>query len=541
MIKPAHSRFSFVRAFDSWRKGTPKKPRAFEKSETGLWYETMNPLRGLTSAGAAQIFDRARLGVYSELQWLYQEIENADPTLFTCAENRESAVELAEWRIVLNNPERTRGFEDNLAQEQQDFLSQAYGAAGDEMQSIAAHLERGFFRGFAHARPIYSAKFDAIENFELYDQWNFALDPSTGDWWWNPDAVSWANANFQPITQGQLITLHRSRHINYPALAVFVRAALGDKQWGIFLERYGIPPVTIIMPEFAEKSEELLYMTAAQKLAAAGSGALPYGSLVEYATEARGTDPFTEFLRHQQELTVLMATGGQLTVLTAPGSGTMAGGAHTETWQRVVGRDLRSVARAINRTSTKDLLNINFPNQPHLAGIEYQAYKKLTPAEILEDAAKAKTAGYLIQRDDLEEKSGYKLELDTSAQNQPYFSSTAALAPGIPQPPALNKRQASGSVIASHCNSHRAKISNVGEAENAEPADTLKTAFLSVSQTAVKAATDIIEAGGSIDAAMAAYDKAAADILTPAKIAEGAEEISKVLEAAAADGKELNQ
>ncbi|MFA7175387.1 MAG: hypothetical protein WC340_18580, partial [Kiritimatiellia bacterium] len=472
--------------------------------------------------------------------WLYQEIEGADPTLFTCTENREAAVELAEWRVVLSNPDRCRGFEENLAKEQQDFLSQAYGACGDEMESLTSHLERGFFRGFAHASPIYSIDGNYVDGFELYDQWNFARDHSTGDWWWNPDAVSWANDNFKPIPEGELITLSRSRHIDYPSLAVFIRAALGDKKWGIFLERFGIPPVTIIMPEFADKPEEAAYMSAAQKLAAAGSGALPFGSQVNYATEARATNPFTEFLRHQQELTVLMATGGLLTTLTESGSGTLAGGAHTDTWQRVVGRDLRSVGRAVNRTSTKTLLNHKFPGYPHLAGIEFATKHKPGPTEVLEDAAKAKTAGYLIKQDDLEEKSGYKLVVDPNpagAANMGGFTPQSGF-DGEQSNSVTNKAlDIAGSIIASHCISHGGKITNKGEPKKADGLESVSDAFLSVSQNPVNEALKVIENGGTEAEAMAAYDKAAAAVLTPEKIAEGAEEISRVLEDAAKAGK----
>lgn len=516
MTKPVKNKLSFVQAFEAWRKGGHKQPQRFEKSESALWYETINPLRGLTADKAAQIYDRARLGVYSDLQWLYQEIEGADPTLFTCTENREAAIELAEWRVVLSNPERIKGFEENLAKEQQDFLSQAYGACGDEMESLTAHLERGFFRGYAHARPVYSADGNDVTGFELYDQWNFARDPSTGEWWWNPDAVSWANENFIPIPEGELITLCRSRHIDYPSLAVFIRAALGDKKWGVFMDRFGIPPVTIVMPEFADKTEEAAYMSAAQKLAAAGSGALPFGSTVNYATDARGTNPFTEFLRHQQELTVLMATGGLLTTLTAPDSGTLAGSAHTDTWMRVVGRDLRSVGRAVNRTVTSTLLSHRFPGQPHLAGIEFSTTRKPSSGEVLEDATKAKTAGYLIDQADLEEKTGYKLKIDTSTSAPTGFN------------------------FANKQNLTR-PVANKDTDISPERLERIVAPIAELAADPTQAALKVFESGGTEAEAMAAFDAAAKAALTAEAIAASAEAINQELEAAVKEGKGVTE
>ena len=53
--------------------------------------ETMNPLRGLTATGAQNLFDAARQGDTTRLQWLYNEIEAAIPAMLVCAERRASA------------------------------------------------------------------------------------------------------------------------------------------------------------------------------------------------------------------------------------------------------------------------------------------------------------------------------------------------------------------------------------------------------------------------------------------------------------------
>jgi len=419
-------RFSFANPL-TWFQATGGKKAAglYEKSDYGVWAETINPLRGLTSSKAQDIFDRARRGIYAELAYIYQEIEAADPTLFICTERREACTGAADWRAVTCNPDRTQGWDDALAEEQQSYLSYAYGRAGDEISALAEHLERGFFRGFAHARPVYEG--DGVVGFETLDQWNFARDPSTGEWWWNPDASYVPNAGFAPIPPDELITVQRSRHIDYAALAIAIRVMLGEKKYGIWIERYGIPPVTVIMPEFADKSEESAYMEAAQKLARAGSGALPFGSQVNYATEARGANPFTDFLRHQQELTVMMATGGILTTLAAPDSGSLAGGAHENTWRAVVARDIRVTGRALNRSVTRKLLADKFPGRPMLAMFEFSTEPKPTATAVFEDAGKAKLAGYLVDQDDLEERTGYTLRPDASV-----LPAVAAAQPSAP-------------------------------------------------------------------------------------------------------------
>ena len=523
----ALSRFSFANALTWFEARRGQNPGGlYRKSDYGVWAESINPLRGLTAARAADVFDRARRGVYAELAWIYQEIEAADPTLLICTERRESVIEAAEWRIVKCNPERTTGWDDALADEQQSYLSYAFGAAGDEIGALAAHLERGFFRGFAHARPVYEG--ETVAGFEALDQWNFARDPSTGLWWWNPDASYSANDRFTQIPLGELITVERSRHIDYPALLIFIRAALGEKKYGVWLERYGIPPATVIMPEFADKGEEASYMEAAQKIAKAGSGALPFGTQVSYANEARGVNPFEAFLRHQQELTVMMATGGILTTLAAPDSGALAGGAHEATWRTITGRDACVTARAVNRTVTRRLLGAKWPGRPMLAKLEFSADKKQTPKDVFADAASAKQGGYLIAQADLEEKSGYKLVLDVP--NIPAWH-------GVDAAPALNKLSTVAKPLQTARVAPGASATGEGASEQTPPENAKKTAIPAKRPDPVAEALKAIEDGADTEAALDAFDRAAKEALAPEAVAARAEQIAEELEAAAAAGK----
>ena len=532
IAQPKPDRRMSFSSFAAWfQRGNPRAVAGglYRKSDYGVWAETLNPLRGLTAARAQDIFDRARRGVYAELTYLYQEIEGADPTLFVCCERREAATSAADWRIITATPEKTPDWEDNLAAEQKDYLNSAYGAAGDEIGAVAEHLSRGFFRGFAHARPVYER--DRLAGFEMFDPWNFARDPATGAWWWNPDAATSANYRFELIPRGELVTLERSRHIDFPALAIFIRAALGEKKWGIFLERYGIPPVSIIMPEFADKSEEAAYMEAAEKVARGGSGALPYGAQVSYATEARGTDPFTDFLRHQQEHIVMLATGGLLTTLAAPGSGTLAGNAHEQTWRAVVARDIRVVARALNRSVTRRLLAAQFPGRPALALLDLDPTPAPSASEVFEDAGKAKAAGYLVDREDLENRTGYKLiDLPEIAPQMPYYG----------QIPASNKQDPVAKRRFPVAKLTTGAAPNKGTAPRKAPEKAVSGSSKAVSPDPVAAALAAIEKGASVDEALDAYDAAAAAVLTPDVIAAQAEAVAEELEAAAAAGKEGN-
>ena len=392
----------------------PGRPAStdFSKTDMSLWLEATNPLRGLTVDRAISIFDNARQGCYTDLTWLYQEIEAADPTLMICAERRSAGVEETEWYCRPKRSKRIgRAFDQILADEQAAFLEEAYGACENLLDGIE-WLASGFFRGFAHAVPRYNTGLRSLANVECLDQWNFARNRASGAWLWNGSARGYvATADLPEIPATELISLVRTRHIDYPALAIYVRAALGERLWGKFIERYGVPPVMIIMPEFGDKTDEDKYMTAAQRVAKGGSGALPAGTTVTYATEARGTNPFIDYLKHQQELVVLLATGGLATSLSMPaGLGEGASGQHGDTWRTIMRRDARFIAQAFNARCTTDLLAVAYPNRPQLAEFAFQVDPPATAVEVFDAGAKAVTAGYRVVQAELEAKSGYKLE-----------------------------------------------------------------------------------------------------------------------------------
>ena len=397
----------------------PTTIRSKAERESTAWLESFNPLRGLSIRRAQMLFDAARRGNDARLQWLYENIEQSDPTLMICAERRASALVDLDWIIRPKAATRVRGFDEGLAREQCALLEAAYGQAEEaNLFPAIEHLSKAFFRGHAHVRPIYTPGGTSLSGFECLNGWNLCRDLVTGQWYWNPKASDTLDfSSLQAVPHGELCTLVRSRHIDYPAMAIYLRNGLGERAWGRFLERYGIPPVIITMPQDVDPAQVDTYCERAAKVADGGSGALPFGSSVSYATEARGTNPFKEFLEHQQQLVVLMATGGMLTSLTgATGIGQGATQAHEETWRTIVRRDAVTIATLLNRTVTDALLDRAFPGRPHLAQFDFETEPKPSAGEVFDLAAKAVQAGYQVDKAELEERTGYRL---VAAQPQP--------------------------------------------------------------------------------------------------------------------------
>ena len=413
--------------YNAWTLGS-RGADVFEKSAESLQLERLNPLRGVDEWRLGQIFDDARDGVYADLAWLYNEIEGVEPALAVCCDTRESAASECGWLVKTADATRVRDFDQTLADEQRDALIAAFGAVEDDIAELAGHLTGAFFRGAAHALPLWNAD-GSLAGFRPLDLWNFALDKATGIWYWNADA-SRDEGTFQPIQPGTLVSLAASRHVDHAALPIFIRAALGAKRYGVWLDRFGIPPVGIIMPATAEKGEQAAYMDLARKFARGGSGILPNGSQVIYGTEARAVCPFTDFIRFQQQQIYTLGLGRvQSGDNAGENLGGNAAGVVESGLQRIVRRDGRRIARAINDCITRQILARLFPGRPALAQFAWDTEEKRTSRQVLEDAGLAKNAGLQIDLDQLQELTGYTLSKAPETPSPSPFTGLNAATP----------------------------------------------------------------------------------------------------------------
>lgn len=376
------------------------------------WLEQTNPLRGLSITRAGSIYDMARKFGSPRLQYTYNEIEKTDPVVYVCCDRRESALAGLEWAFV---PRACA--DETLAKEQADALTR-FTDQIDNFSEAITHLDSAFFRGFAHAQPIWEGIGDQgsgirVSHINLLDSWNFLTDPD-GNWYWNP-ACHETPSGLDTVEGAQLVSLTRRRSIDYPILFIYIRKALGERDYGRFIERHGIPHAAIVMAPGTEEKDVAKYTAAANAWNNGQDLALPNGSDIKLATEARGTDPFTPFVEHQDKYTVLLATGATLTTLAQADTGSLAGGAHMEVWREIVARDGVKIAEALNRDLFRRYLELEFPGRPMAAKFVLSNEKKQTANEVADLAGKLRTAGYLVDQAVLEEKVGMKLFKEESS------------------------------------------------------------------------------------------------------------------------------
>ena len=391
------------------------------KSKLGLAQEQMNPLWNISARYAQLIYDYARSGNYAQIQYLYNEIEERDPTLNVCVTRRCSAVAELDWQVVRSDVRLNRNADQGLVNEQIACLETAM-ASIDNLPDAMEHLALASFRGFSMISPLHGINGE-IRHFDLIDGWNVCYDPKGQEWLFNPDASSFMNPTIaaaapgnkwglQVIPREQLCVCTRKRQIDFPALQIYLRSAIGERDWGRFLETYGLPPVIITMPEFTSKEDEAAYMNAAEAVFEGRSGVVPHDSQVNYGSESRGTNPFTEFIEHQQKLIVLMATGGTLTSLSEAGSGTLAGNAQMDVWRQIVRADVRLISNAVNKQVCEGILKAqrDFKGKPILAEWRLDSAPKPEAKDILELASTASSAGFEMDAEELSQATGFTIK-----------------------------------------------------------------------------------------------------------------------------------
>ena len=99
----------------------------------------------------------------------------------------------------------------------------------------------------------------------------------------------------------------------------------------------GIPSGRCIRSARDERSRQTAFESAGQAIGPkAYPGLSPNGSAYQSRTPKRGVQPFELRLDYLSKKLVLAGSGGMLTMLAESGSGTLAGGAHAETFRKKI-------------------------------------------------------------------------------------------------------------------------------------------------------------------------------------------------------------
>lgn len=436
--------------------GTIKRVRNKQSLTSGSLEQT-NPLRGLTLTRAVSLMEATLRGEYAIPQWTLWHIEQSDPDLVALESRRSAALMELDWNVKLADLSAHRAgtkvktqMDAVLAAEQQEALLEAYNRVMNLTDAIE-DMSLAFARGYSICQIE-----DAGRTLGVYDAWNILRNGLRGDFYFNPEARAVSAKSLPPeyrIAPESHLIYQPRRNIMRIALYKFVRMNLGQKDWDAFIEIYGLPGAFIIMPANVPAEKETQYRDAAADAAEGGSGALPNGSEVKFATEPRGSNPFREHLDYLQQQLVLAGTGGLLTMLSMPtGIGQGASGEHADTFRAIARSEARKISEVFQRQFDARVLAAEFPRQPPLAYFELAANEETNVGEIIDHAVKLRSAGFALDAAELSEKTGYSLTPAPISADAGYPGVLPPAAGSDPSPPARspearNRAPASASVL----------------------------------------------------------------------------------------------
>lgn len=397
-------------------------------SAANLWRDQLNPLRTLTMQRAVMYLEAAQRGMNADLQWAYRMIERRDADLMALIERRQSALEELNVSVKIMSEkvatDRGMKIDKGLADEQAAALRDAYNRI-ENLYEALSWMSMAVFRGYAHAQFVLDDQValpGSANRIVPLPQWNWVRAGTQGDWYWNERAVQ-VLYNFlgdqQRIDPRYFLIREWERPIDEIAIIKFLRTSLADKDWDGFLEIYGIPGWIIIMPESVPEDKEGEYRMTAENIAKGGSGTLPHGSDAKSADSPRGITPFRDRLQYLTEKLILAGTGGMLTMLAAPGSGTLAGGAHKETFDMIARAEARRISELFQRQFDRQILDANFQGRPRFAYFDICAAEEQDVGAVCDQILKLSQAGLKIDPDQANEKTGYRLAEATPAIDKP--------------------------------------------------------------------------------------------------------------------------
>jgi len=156
-----------------------------------------------------------------------------------------------------------------------------------------------------------------------------------------------------------------------------------------------------------ERMEE--YQTIAEQLISDGRGYLPNGSDIKYVNGGGTRPPFKEHCEYIDRQIILASTGGLLTMLSEPGSGTLAGSAHYDTFMQIARSDASVLSGVLQNAIDIPLLAEYFPGQPVQAYFEFATDVNDDTKQVVKDAVELAKVGLRIDVNELAEKTGYSL------------------------------------------------------------------------------------------------------------------------------------
>lgn len=316
-----------------------------------VFSKLFNPLRSLTKRQIERMVENWHHGDDVRMQMVFSEIEVQSPIYQVCINKRTAGVVNRKWDVVPIDESADAKKQAKLVKE---VFEKSDTRNEDGLTEGLKWLVMSAFRGRSAIKPFFDEKGDLF--FKKLNNWNVL--EYNGHFYWNPSSeeVGWfdtANTypSVQPLPKDEICYLLDEMPIDVPGLMLYLRQLVGEEQWARFVEKSGIPQVIIAAPEGTPDTALDAWNFRAMQIFEGGSGTLPHGTDVHLLTEARGQDPFSEYVKHQMEMISILATGGTLmTIGGSTGLGSDLARVQQESFNSIVNQDCKRIGNAITNS-----------------------------------------------------------------------------------------------------------------------------------------------------------------------------------------------
>lgn len=374
-----------------------------------------NYLQQLTAERCADLYNALRKGDLADVMIAWDELEEYDDILSTVADKRAAGLAECEASILpesamIGDNEELR----ELADKQQAFLVH-YLSRIVNMEEAVAHLGSASFRGFAHLYK--HVREDGSMQLVAFPQWYFAR-PAGTSYLLNPTAQV-GTFDLYELNPASWICREVKRPIDLVAMFACVVKYNAEQGNASFLEVFGNPSIFFEYPPGTSDERAREYDAVVREMIGDGRGGYPAGGkIVTVESNANSGQSFFDAATWANKKIVRKGLGGELTLLSESGSGTLAGGAHEDGLISLYKADAKSIAAVLHEQLFKPAIQEAFPGAPVLVRYKLDYPQQYDIAVETSAIATLVNAGFKPSAAQVKERTGYDCEEVASAAQQ---------------------------------------------------------------------------------------------------------------------------
>lgn len=367
-----------------------------------------DPIRYLTATDVDHTYrQKINRGELSIPTWGLHEALRISPLLGNYVRLWCGSLSSLDWSIKTGAGAEGK---ESQAEAQATALEKAYN--GIDITGVVEHLALADLYGYSHLAR-------AGSKVEPLNWWAFARDGLYGNWFYNPDLLITDGrrpVGIEPMKPEAYITREATGCL-LEYLRLFLRVNEIERYWDSNLEKESRRQVVVIPGQGLDQKDADDFRTAAEKIAQGESGCLAPGSgdkitQVTYPPESRGLPYYENRLKMLEEWACKALFGSSLIANTESGSGTLAGGAHSETARRRIAGAAMSISSAMQRDFDTRVLreaNLLADGESPLVYFELSERRAVDPDKEVTWTATLAAAGYKRDVAELSERTGMTL------------------------------------------------------------------------------------------------------------------------------------